>query len=242
VANDHSVADLNEDPEARLEFLEATGVFEVEGEAVSTAGDFEQTRNIYADTYGENGVSDEQLAETVVDLFDVDPETAHERIDSDEDIRHQVVSYLSLQSHLERDLPSGTLALLAEMVAQVGVGSAVPEGMAELTDEDYREFIDEAGDAIVFVWKYPCDPCLKMKQEIPEVLDQLPDRIAVGGVDGEAVRDLLRAFEVEAAPTTLLFSDGELVESHRGYAPPAKLAESVAEVYDDVSVEVVEQP
>lgn len=240
MANDHSVADLNEDPEARLEFLEAADVFEGEGEAVSTTGDFEQTRNIYADTYGENGVSDEQLAETVVDLFDVDLETAHDRIDADDDIRHQVVTYLSLQSHLERELPSGTLALLAEMVAQVGVGSAVPDSMPALSDEDYREFIDEASDAIIFVWKYPCDPCQKMKQEIPEVLDQIPDSIAIGGVDGEAVRDFLREFEVEAAPTTLLFADGELVESHRGYAPPPKLADSLDDVYD-VTVTVAEE-
>jgi thiol-disulfide isomerase/thioredoxin len=235
-----STATLAEDPEARLEFLLEAGVLEMtEDEEVTTTVGFEDTRAIYLDTYTE--VSQGQLVETVADLFDVSTAAARERIEAEEVTPSEVATYLSLRSFLEAALPRESLALLVELVEPVGVGSPVPERMRELTDETYREFIDEAGDALVFVWKYPCDPCRRMKGEIPPLLDALPESVAVAGVDGESVVDFRREFDVEAAPEVLVFADGDLVESIRGYAPPARLAEAVADAYDGVDVEFVDE-
>jgi len=241
VTDDVSVADLDADPEARLSFLEAAGVVQVHDDEVTTSAAFEDTRTIYADSYAEGEVSESELVDTVVQLFDVDEETARERIESGEVSRHGVVTYLSLQSFLDRSLPRGTLALLADMVAQVGFGSAVPERMEELTDETYADFLADAGDALVFVWKYPCDPCRDMKGEIPALLERLPEDIAVAGVDGEEVVDFRREFQVEAAPEVLAFADGELAWRSRGYTPLADLAAGLADVYDEVDVTLTEE-
>jgi len=236
----HPVPELAEDPEARLEYLVEAGVLELEGEAVTTTAAYEDTRSIYADTYAEDEVEDDEIVDTIVELFDVEEEAAREQFEAGEVTRHDVVTYLSLRSFLERELPIEILALLTEIVAQVGFGSPVPEGMRELSDEDYREFIDAAGDAVVFVWKYPCDPCRRMKGEVPRLLEQLPDTVAVAGVDGESVVEFRREFEPEAAPAVLLFADGELVETLRGYTAPADLVEALGEVYEDVAVDVVD--
>ena len=222
-----SVAAFAEDPETRLEFLVDAGVLEIDAEDdVTTTVPFEDTRSIYADTYTD--VSEGQLVETVVDLFDVPAETARERIEAEEVTPNEIATYLSLQSFLDEDLPMESLALLVDMVAPVGVGSPVPDSMTTLTDEDYRDFIDGAGDAVVFVWKYPCDPCRRMKGEIPPLLDALGDEVAIAGVDGESVTDFRREFEVETAPTVLLFADGELVDRLEAYQPVARVAEAIA--------------
>jgi len=242
MSGEHSVSveELNADPEARLDFLVDAGVFEVDADdAVSTTAAFEDTRSIYADTYTE--VDDEDIVDTIVDLFGVPEETAREQYESGEVTRHDVTTYLSLNSFLERDLPAGTLALLTTMAAEVGYGSAVPDYMTELTDETYAEFLEDAGDAVVFVWKYPCDPCRRMKAELPDLVEELPEDIAIAGVDGDEVSDFRKAYEIESAPTTLLFADGELVDRHDGYASIDQLAASAGEVYDSLTVEFVDE-
>ena len=224
------------DPNARLEFLVEAGVLEVSAdEDVTTTVGFEDTRTIYADTYGEGALPEEQFVETVAELFDLSTEAARERVAADEVSRHEVVTYLSLQSFLDRDLPRDALAALAEMAAEVGVGSPVPEGMRELSDADYREFLDSAGEAIVFVWKYPCDPCRRLKGELPEVLERVPEDVAVAGVNGDAVGSFRADFEVDAAPLVLLFVDGEVAARHEGYTPPAVLVDDIADLYDGES-------
>ncbi len=238
---DYTVDELTEDPEARLSFLEDTGVFDVDGEEVTTSAGFEDTRSIYADSYGEGEVTAEQLIDTIVDLFGVDRETAAEHVESGEVSRHDVVTFLSLRSFLDRDLPDDVLALLTELATEVGFGSPVPDYMRELTDDTYRAAIDEAGDIVVFVSKYPCDPCRQMKGELPGVLETLPDGVAVAGVDGESVVDFRAEFDVEAAPEVLVFAAGELVTSHRGYTPPLLLVESFDDVYDGVDVDRIEE-
>lgn len=230
-----SVETLNADPEARLEFLAEAGVFELRDDTVRTTVSFEDTRSIYADTYGKGQMSEDEFVETVADLFDLPEETARERIQAGDVDRHDVVTYLSLQSFLDRSLPVETKALLAEMAASVGIGSPVPEEMRELTDEDFEEFLESAGDAAVFVWKYPCDPCRHMKGELPEVLEALPEHVAVAGVDGDAVTDFRKAYDVDTAPVVLLFRDGEVEARYKGYTPPEVLVDSIDAVYGDAS-------
>jgi thiol-disulfide isomerase/thioredoxin len=235
-----STAEFASDPERRLDYLVDAGVLEVNDEdEVTTTVPFQDTRSIYADTYTE--VSAGQLVETVADLFDVSAEQARERIEADEISRNEVATYLSLTSFLEADLPAESLVLLVELVAPVGVGSPVPDDMRELTDETYEGFLADAGDAIVFVWKYPCDPCRRMKGELPTLLGALPESIEIGGVDGESVADFRREFDVDAAPVVLLFDDGEVVDRHSGYQPLAVLSGAIGDAYDSVEGEIVEE-
>jgi thiol-disulfide isomerase/thioredoxin len=237
VANDDAppVDVLRDDSEARLECLVDAGVFEVSDGEVTTTVSFEDTRAIYADSYAEETVSQAEFVETVAEAFDVETATARERVEAGEVTRHDVVTYLSLQSFLDGDPSREIRAMLAELAVEVGVGSPVPDDTRELTDADYREFLEAAGDAVVFVWKYPCDPCRRMKGELPGVLETLPEGVAVAGVDGEAVSDFRADYEIETAPTVLLFADGELADRHEGYTPPDGLEEAFADVYGEPS-------
>lgn len=223
--DDFGVDALREDAETRLEFLIEAGIFKTEDEVVATTPEYEDTKTIYADTYG--GVSDEKLAETAADMFGVPEETALEKVESGEVNDTEVVTYLSLQSELDRDLPQDVLALLTGLAMEVGPTSAVPEGMTELTDDSYEAFLEEEDEAVVIAWSYTCEPCRELKGELPELREQLPESVTFAGVDGGDVVEFRREFEVDVAPTTLIFSDGELVETIEGYHPPEDLAVDV---------------
>jgi thiol-disulfide isomerase/thioredoxin len=223
------VADLRDDPEARLDFLIEADVIDVdEDDSVTATVDFEDARAVYADTYQD--VDDETFAETIADLFDVPVADAKARID-DNLTREDLIAYLSLQSHLDRDLPQDVLVLLTSMISGVGF-DAVPDSMPELDDDTYEPFVEEHGDAVLIVWSYPCDPCRSLRRDLPAFREALPERVALAGVDGDSVGRLRREFEVTSAPTLLFFADGELADTFEGYLPADVLAERVEDVYD----------
>ncbi len=221
--------DLRDDPQARLDFLIEAEVIDVdEDDSVTATADFMDARSVYADTYYE--VDEETFAETVADLFDVSVETARERIDEDL-TREDLVTYLSLQSHIDRDLPQDVLVLLTSMVSGIGFGSAVPDSMPELDDDTYEAFVEDHGDAVVIVWSYPCTPCRSLKEDLPAVREALPDRVSLAGVDGDSVGRLREEFDVTSAPTLLFFADGSLADTFEGYLPAEALGERFEEIY-----------
>ncbi len=231
---------LLDSPEARFEFLVAWDVLaEHEDGTVTTTERFEYDRGLYHDTYG--NADEATFHRTVADLFDLPESEAAERIEEHGVTREEVAVYLAIRSHLKEvaeevdreppDLGTGVLSLLAGMVTEVAPPSPVPDGMRELTDGDYRGFLAERGDAVVFVWKRDCDPCESMKLQLQETLAALPESVAVAGVDGESVRSFRESFDVSAAPTTLLFAGGELVDTHEGYRSPEALDAAFAAAY-----------
>lgn len=221
-----TVGDLQTDPEARLDYLLEHGVVEEapDGDDLRLTAGFAETRDIHHDTYGD--ISEERFNRVVADIFEVSEERAREQDVTVEEL----VAFTTLQSHLDDPPDRDALALLAAMVAQFSPPSAVPDGMRELTDEDYAEFVD-GRDAVVVVWKRVCTPCDMLKDELDEVRAGAPDDVAFAGVDGEHVPDFRREFEVTAAPTTLLFAAGELVERFEGKPEVAEFHEAFAEAF-----------
>lgn len=229
-AADAPVDALRDDPETRLDFLIDANVIDVdEDDSVTATFDFEDTRAVYADTYRD--VDDETFAETLSDLFGVSVEEAHTRIEETDLTREDLVTYLSLQSHIERDLPQDVLVLLTSMVAGIGIGSVVPDSMPELDDDTYEAFVEEHADVVIIVWSYPCDPCRSLKEDLPAFRATLPDRVALAGVDGDSVGRLRAEFDVTSAPTLLFFAGGSLADTFEGYLPADVLAERVEGVY-----------
>ncbi len=227
---DVPVADLRDDAGARLDFLIEAEVIDVdEDDTVTATADFADARAVYANTYA--NADDETFAETIADLFGVSVEKAHTRIEETDLTREDLVTYLSLQSHLDRDLPQDVLVLLTSMISGVGFGSAVPDSTPELDDDSYADFLAEHGDAVIVVWSYPCDPCQSLKEDLPAFREALPDSVALAGVDGDSVGRFRNEFDVTAAPTLLFFADGDLADTFEGYRPVEALSERVDDVY-----------
>ncbi|PSP97648.1 thioredoxin [Halobacteriales archaeon QS_4_70_19] len=220
-----TVSELRTDPEARLDYLLDHGVVEEapDGDLRLTA-DFAETRDIHHDTYGD--ISEERFVGVVADIFEISEERAREQ----DVTRNELVSFTTLQTYLDDPPDRDALALLASIVGRITPPSAVPDGMLELSDETYGEFLDSR-DAVVVVWRRVCTPCEQLKEELPEIEAGAPERVAFAGVDGDEVPDFRREFEVTAAPTTLLFVDGEQVERFDGKPDVETFHETFAALY-----------
>jgi thiol-disulfide isomerase/thioredoxin len=218
------------DTEALLDQLIEVGVVvERDDGTLATTPEYEATRGVYHDTYADS--SEAAFRRTLVDVFDLDPETAAEEIDEQGVTREELIAFLALESFLNDPPDRLRLAMLARLAATIGPASAVPPALREVDDEGYESFLADNPDALLTVWKTNCAPCEAMKSDLDEILDAVPAGVAVAGVDGGTVSEFRRAFEVNAAPAVLYFEGGDLVESETGRRTPAELADRFAEIY-----------
>lgn len=216
--------------ERLLDDLEASGVVTVDDETdtVATTPAFERTRSPYEDTYFD--VTEAEFRQTVAEVFGLDEDEADRRVDELDVTRDQIIALLSLRSFLDDPPGIEDLSVMAQMVADLTPSSPVPEGVRDVT-EDHEGFLADHADAVVTVWARNCEPCAQMKENVDELLAAAPKGVAVAGVDGNEVPDLRRTYEVTAAPWTLVFADGELVASLRGFTPVEDIAAAFEAAY-----------
>lgn len=218
-------------PAERLEILEDEGVVTVADDTVYLTTKFESTRGIYHDSYA--NVDESEYHQAVADVFGIEPEEAADRIDELGVTREQFIALLALNSHVEGEYPLVERAHMAMMITDLVPPSPVPDWITELDDDTYEEFLDEHDRVAVTVWKRFCAPCRTQKEELEETLEVLPNDVVVAGVDGESTPEFCRTFGVEAAPSVLLFEDGELLELLRGYQPVDAVETAAVEVYGE---------
>ncbi|KTG21035.1 thioredoxin family protein [Haloferax profundi] len=216
-------------PETALDTLVAAGaVDEAPDGTLTTSDEFEKTLAIYHDIYG--AVSKEEFHDTVVELFGLDPENVEAQLDEHDVGREDVVAYLAAQSFLDVPVGQDLLVVMAGLLVEISPSSPVPAELTELDDDSYESFLDENPDAVVTVWRRNCAPCDAMKEDLDAIFDTVPEGVAIAGVDGEAVGDFCRAFDVDAAPSLLWFRDGDLKEHESGRQSP----DAISDVFDRV--------
>ena len=221
--------------EDRYEFLLDCGVLVEESEDRLVASEaYDAERGVYHDTYGD--ASDTVFRETIASLFDMTVEEARGRIDELGITRAQLVAYLSLKGYFkrqatDREVSQDELLHLATLVAGVSTTSPVPDAMEEVDDDTYAEFLEANEDSVLFVWRLHCEPCDRMKDDLDAILEAVQDGVAVAGVDGESVAEFRREFDVDTAPATLTFADGEFVESLSGRRTPEQLGDLFAAAF-----------
>lgn len=220
------------DPERLFETLVEGDVLAVgEDGTVTTTETFEAVRDLYHDIY--DPLSDEEYHRSVASEFGLEsPAAAAEAVEDLDVTREEFVAYLALKSHLETAFAREQLARMAAVVTRVGPSSVVPDAVEEIDDEGYQAFLDEHPDAVVTVWRRNCAPCEAMKDDLDEILESIPEGVAVAGIEPDPPSSFRRNYRVDVAPAVLLFRDGEEVERFTGRTRPDVLAEAFAETYD----------
>lgn len=233
-STDHPpVETLRTDPDARLDYLlDAAVLTEHDDESLAPTPEFEDHRDIYVETYGD--VDDELFHETVADLFGLSVEEAAARVEELDLTRWELATYLTVREHLDADFPPDVTLELASMVAAAGTATPIPPALRALTDDDYEAFLAENPDAVVFVLQLQCEPCRRLKSELENIRAAAPDEAVFAGLDGDSSTAFRKEFEVDVAPTTLVYADGEFVDKREGYAPPDAFEGWFADCYDDV--------
>ena len=228
---------LLDDPEARLDYLIDRDVLvEFDDGTVAISDEFQAGLEVYEDSYLD--APDEEFAGTVASVFDVSPERAAERIEETGMTRGELATFLALRSYLDDPERSrDELVLLTAMVEVTDPASPVPAELTELDDETYEDHLSKHGDAVVFVFKRNCGPCEELKADLPTILEEAPDGVSFAGIDGGDAPTFRRSFEVSVAPTTLVFSEGELVEHVERRRRPETLVETFDAVYGGTETE-----
>lgn len=218
------------DPETALDRLVAAeAVRERPDGSLETTAAFEDVRRVYHDTYGE--ADRELFLHTIADLFGLDTDTAAEQVATSDVTREDLVAFLAAQSFLEDPPDEPTLGVMARLLVEIGPGSPVPEDVEPLEDGDALAVVENRRDVVVTVWRQYCDPCEAMKADLDVVLESVPEGVSVVGVDGESCPRFTAAFDVDAAPATLLFRDGAVVDRVQGRRSPAEVADRIEAVY-----------
>lgn len=221
-----------QDAESLVEILFEEGILKEDRTgAVKTTGDFEGTRAVYHDTYGH--ATDEDFLQGVANAFALSREDAQARIDAGDVTRRELVTFLSVKSDVDQSVSTQDLAAMAEVVTEITPESPVPDDLLVVTDDSKASFFAEHPDSVVVTFKHFCEPCKSLAASLDELRAAVPDSVTWAGADGEKETEFVAEYDVEAAPTTLMFRDGELVESKRGWAGEARLIEALQDVYGE---------
>lgn len=213
-------------PQAVLE--EANIITFADGEMRLTA-EFEAAMGVYHDSYID--LDERAYQQSVAEAFAIDPDEVAGQIDHFGVTREQFVAYLAISAQLGRDTPVTARAEMAMLVTESAPSTPVPAGLVELDDAGYASFLQQHPRAAVVVWKRFCEPCDRMKQDLDPVGTAFPPAVVVAGVDGEAAPAFRRQFSVDAAPSVLLFDDGDCQLTLAGYHSAEQIATACAEVY-----------
>jgi thioredoxin-like negative regulator of GroEL len=91
-----------------------------------------------------------------------------------------------------------------------------------LTDDTFREFVNNNDLLIVVFWQDGCDPCTALKGVLPEVARARSD-IKFIMMNREANPKTAKEFEIYACPTMIFFRKGEFLGRFMGLQPADKI-------------------
>jgi thioredoxin 1 len=94
----------------------------------------------------------------------------------------------------------------------------------EITDTNFEETVLNAGKpALVDFWAVWCGPCRVIGPIVEEIAKEYADRVVVGKLDVDSNRDTAVKYGIQAIPTLLLVSNGEVTDRIVGVTDKASL-------------------
>jgi len=100
-----------------------------------------------------------------------------------------------------------------------------------LTEENFRDTIDNNGIVLVDFWASWCGPCKMFEPIFEEASDKYSD-VVFGKVNTEEQQQLAAMFQVRSIPTLMIFRDQIVIFSQPGMLPAAALDEIVQKAKD----------
>ena len=101
----------------------------------------------------------------------------------------------------------------------------------ELTVDSFdADVLHSSVSVLVYFWSPTCGPCRMMEPVIEEVAGEAAGRYRVKKINVWDQPDLAVRFGINAVPTLMLFSNGEVVWSAQGFQDKRRLLKALQEV------------
>ena len=100
------------------------------------------------------------------------------------------------------------------------------QGVQHFTDENFdKEVLSSDVPVLVDFFATWCGPCKSLSPIIEQIAQEHETELKVGKVDVGKQRELAAKFKIFSVPTVMLFKDGEVAASVKGYRSKDQLEE-----------------
>ena len=90
------------------------------------------------------------------------------------------------------------------------------EGVTEVKDATFEEFITKHKVAVIDCWAPWCGPCRAIAPKIEELAKEMEGKVAFGKLNTDENEAIPMKYNITAIPTMLVFKDGKLVDKMIG--------------------------
>jgi thioredoxin 1 len=84
---------------------------------------------------------------------------------------------------------------------------------------------------LVDFWAEWCMPCRMIAPSLEQIAEAYKGRYKIGKVNVDKETELAEKFQVQSIPTILVFKNGEVVKTHVGAAPRARLEDDLVKPF-----------
>jgi thioredoxin 2 len=98
--------------------------------------------------------------------------------------------------------------------------------IVDANDDNFAEVVERAGiPVLVDLWAVWCGPCRMVSPVLEQLAREYAGKIKLVKIDVDATPKLSQRFQVQAVPTLMVLSGGEVIARQAGAAPAPVLRE-----------------
>jgi thioredoxin 1 len=105
-----------------------------------------------------------------------------------------------------------------------------PEGVKEIGEDNYQEFVNKYPVTVIDFWGPTCAPCKMIAPVLDDLSKQMNGQVAFGKIDVTKNLKLSGSMSIRSIPTLAFYKNGELVKTRVGFLPRNKLITEIREI------------
>ncbi len=105
-----------------------------------------------------------------------------------------------------------------------------PDGIVEVNDEKFDEFVKAHGAVLVDFWGPACAPCKMIAPILDQLSGEMKGKVAFGKMDVTKNVKTPMKMGIRSIPTLAFYKDGKLVKTRMGFLPKPRLIAELNEV------------
>ena len=99
-----------------------------------------------------------------------------------------------------------------------------------LNEDNFESFLSKDKPVLVDFWAEWCGPCKAIAPILDEICDQFGDKVVIGKVNVDEVKQTPVKYGIRSIPTLLFFSNGEIVKQEVGLQSEQTLIDNVNQI------------